>query len=140
MSDNLMDNWKQSELWRRHGRGFVIEVNHFTVSTFYPTEGEHRWCVYAYIYPKHRHFKNFNGNEMWQDAASMMPMHGGPTFFKWHRNNDGEITSVQVGCDYNHIYDDSYTFCKNAGEAYSVFLDADDLFTWLDEHPMGEDK
>lgn len=129
---DMMDNWKRKELWHRRGEGFCVEVSRHTEAPLYDSEGPNRWCVYAYIYPAHPHFEKFEGDKMWQDAATTLPLHGGPSILRWHRDANGNPTSVQVGADYHHDGDSGYTFCDEAEDAYSVFRDADDLVAWLE--------
>ena len=43
-----------------------------------------------------------------------------------------DICSYQVGCDYNHLYDEQYTRMATPEEACSVFEDAEVLFDWLE--------
>ena len=128
------DKWRHKDEWRRDGTGCCVIVSRHEVPLYEPhAEGPHRWCVYAYVYPAHPHFANFSGDKMFQDAATMMPMHAYPSFLQWHRAEDGKPTSVQVGADYNHLHDDRYTHFVTADDAASVFSDADMLFDWLDE-------
>ena len=125
--------WTRAETWTRRGKGFIVQVNRHEVQLpdSYLGEGKRRWFVYAYIYPRHPHFLAFSGDDMWQDAATVMPMHGGPTLLRWHCGTDGKPTSVQVGADYNHLHDNCYTFFETTDDAWMVFRDADELFEWL---------
>lgn len=128
--------WDHKDVWRRHGKDFLVTIEHFTVelreeAACYDSDQGHRWCVYAYVYPKHPHFAEFDGPQMWQDAATMMPFHGGPSLLRWHRDDDGKPTSVQVGADYNHLHDYRFTQMATQQDAYAVFSDADELFDWL---------
>ena len=121
------------------GDDFLVEVSRHAEpvreeSGCYDSEGPHRWAVYAYVYPKHAHFAAFNGTEeMWQEAAAQMPMHGGPSFCRKHLNAKAEVTSYQVGADYHHLHDWRYTQMATKDEAYSVFRDAEELHAWLTE-------
>lgn len=131
-----MSNWEHKDLWKRYGKDFMVEVSRHQVGVFqeaerWSEEGPHRWCVYAYIYPKHPHFAKFSGPEMFQDAACSLPLHCGPSFLRWHYADDGKPTSVQVGCDYNHLHDSQYTRMATKEEAQAVFNDAEKLFDWL---------
>lgn len=135
-----MSNYRKTEDWKRAGKGFLVTVHHHTAPQLdepacYDSEGPHRWCVYAYIYPQHPHFAAFDGTEtMFQDAASMLPLHSGPSYLRVHyKYPDKAITSYQVGADYNHLYDSAYTRMANETEAFEVFADADQLFDWLSE-------
>ena len=129
-----MTDWRHKDEWKKDGNGFLIVISRHTVTPpkgWTTPEGPHRWCVYAYIYPGHPHFAKFSGPEMWQDAATCMPMHGGPSLLRWHYDDNGKPVSVQVGCDYNHLHDDDYTHLGSSGEAWSIFNDADELHQWL---------
>jgi hypothetical protein len=134
-----MSDWRHKDIWSMDGKNFMIQVSRHSEpmreeSGCYDSEGPHRWCVYAYIYPKHPHFAAFNGTEeMWQDAAAMMPMHSGPSLCRKHLNADGEVTSYQVGADYHHLHDWAYTQQATKDEAAGVFDDARELHTWLTE-------
>lgn len=132
MSDELMDKWHHKDEWKRAGNDFLISVTRHQTDTS-PTRGDgpHRWAVYAYIYSTHRLFGTFDGPKVWQDAAIRLPLHGRASFLSWHYDDDHKATSVQVGADYNHLHDDDYTHYADADSAYSVFVDADELFDWL---------
>lgn len=140
-----MTEWDHKDEWRKRGKDFLVMVSRHTVkrmesfSGCFDEEGENRWVIYAYFYPKHPHFKKFDGDDMHQDAASL-GMHGGCTFFRRHVN-DGAVTSIQVGCDYNHLHDWQYTQYSRPDEARSIFADADSLFEKLQnmtEQPQEE--
>lgn len=125
------DPWAHKDEWKRCGKNSQVVVSRHSATSEFGL-GPHRWCVYAYVYPKHPHFANFSGNNMWQDAASVMPLHAGPSYLRWHRDDEGKATSVQVGCDYNHLHDHHYCDYATKDDARSVFVDADELFDWLE--------
>lgn len=129
--------FRKVEEWKLEGKGFLVTVKHHTVevaSYMGQEDGGNRWAVYAYIYPKHSYFGKFKGRDMHQEAASAMPLHCGPSFLRWHYNDDPEHgpASVQVGCDYNHLYDDAFSFYSTEESADEVFSDARRLFAWLE--------
>ena len=124
--------WDRKDEWRKRGRNFLVTVSRHTVKSLSDSfEGENRWAVYVYVYPKHPHFASFEGSDMWQDAASMMPLHGGPSYLQRHYDEDGTTASIQVGSDYHHLHDD-FTFYSTQQEAWRIFMDADDLFNWME--------
>jgi hypothetical protein len=130
MSDRTPDQWSHKDEWKRHGNDFCVVVSRHEGSTYFG-EGPNRWCVYAFIYPKHPYFKEFDqSGPMYQDAASAMPLHGGPTLLEFPMY-DGAVTSVKVGADYQHLYDDRFSHYATKDEAYEVFKDAEKLFDWL---------
>lgn len=137
MSEKHTADWRHADRWNKRGKDFMVEVYHYTeevreaTSWYGDGEGPHRWNVYAYIYPKHPHFASFvRGEGMWQEAASMLGFHGGPSFLEFPQYDD-KVTCVKVGCDYNHLHDDHYTRCETKDEAWSVFSDAEQLFEKL---------
>lgn len=130
-------DWSKRDSWRRFGKNFMVEVYHYTETpvqrtSFYGDgEGEHRWNVYAYIYPKHPHFAAFfRGEGMWQEAGACLPFHGGVSLLEFPQYDD-KVTSVKIGCDYHHLHDDHYTWLATREEAESVFEDAETLFARL---------
>lgn len=127
-----MDGWRCANLWRKRGSGFCVEVSHHTVDHYDRHRGSNRWCVYAYIYQQHPLFANFEGDGLFQDAALTLPLHGGPTLLRWHHDNEGNRTSIQVGADYDHMDDEFYTYLCVEDDARSVFNDAEKLVSYLD--------
>jgi hypothetical protein len=134
-----MNNWQHKDIWSMGGQNFMVQVSrHYEpvreASACFDSDGPHRWCVYVYIYPKHPLFAAFDGTEkMWQDAATQMPLHGGPSLCRMHFNTKGEITSYQVGADYHHLHDWHFTQHATQSDAAEVFSDADQLHAWLTE-------
>ena len=128
----MNESWRKKELWTRLGEGFCVEVSHH-LAEHSDYDGPHRWCVYVYVYPTHPHFAKFEGDTMFQEAARIMPLHGGPSLLTWHVDNHGKIGSVKVGADYDHLHDEHYRQMQTAEEAHSVFADADELYLWMSE-------
>jgi len=139
MTDQKTQEWRKAEKWTRHGKDFAVEVYHHTApgpETF--DDGLNRWNVYAYVYPNHPHFAEFKGADMWQEAATAMPFHGGPSYLQWFMNHAGNAQIIKVGSDYHHLGDDGYTVMASPAEAWSVFNDADKLYDWLAARAQGE--
>lgn len=127
----MTEGFRHKDVWIMDGRGFCVQVSRHSVD-FAEYDGPHRWCIYAFIYPKHEHFTRFDGTEdMFQSACSALPLHAGPSFLRKHQNSQGEVVSYQVGCDYNHYGDDHYTHYATPEDALSIFQDACDLYAWL---------
>jgi len=101
----------------------------------YDSDLGHRWAVYAYLYPTHPHFAKFDGSDrMFQAAACAMPLHCGPSFLRHHfslKDGKPEVCSIQVGADYNHDGDWTYTRQATEEDALGVFNDAAELVQWL---------
>lgn len=125
--------WQHKDEWKVLGDGFCIVVSRHDFGVLDSTRGDNNWCVYVYIYPKHPYFKEVQKDEnMSGDAANAMPLHGGCTLFKSHRDENGEVCSYQIGADYNHLYDENFTHMKTPSEAFEVFSDAETLFQWME--------
>jgi hypothetical protein len=142
-------NWCHKELWKfTDHKTFTVEVSRHeepdSDAECYDSRGIHRWCVYAYLYPTHPLFAKFDDtNHIWQDATHGIPFHGGCTYNrKSYTQKDGEIivTCVQVGCDYDHDGDWSFTQRGTKEDAYEVFNDAERLVEWLTNYLGGEDE
>lgn len=126
-----VSNWGRSESWRQRGNNFMVEINRHE-KTGDDFQGPQRWCVYAYIYPNHPSFETFvSDGDMWQDACQSLPLHSGPSYFRTHRTEKGEVCSHQVGADYNHLHDTDFTFAADPESAWKVFRDAQELFERL---------
>ena len=132
-----MNGWRHKDIWIKADPGFAVEVSRHS-SDPSGSEGPNRWCVYAYIYPTHPHFCKFEGSRMWQDAATEMPLHGGPSLLVRHIKDDGSPASIQVGSDYHHDGDCEFTHYADAESASQVFADAENLFSWLQERERND--
>jgi hypothetical protein len=134
-AEHATNHWGHKDLWRKHGKDFLVEVSRHSAS---PSSldidgGPHRWCVYAYIYPKHPHFSAFDTTTkatLFQEAATVLPLHGYPSLCEYPMY-DGKVTSVKVGADYHHLHDAEFTRMATPEEAEEVFADAQRLFDWL---------
>lgn len=147
MNTNASIDWKMKRIWQRRGTDFLIEISCHTADArqdpfqdpglIPDNEGIYRWCVYAYIYPKHPYFYKFDDSDaMWQPAAQAMPLHRGPSYFRRHIEKDGNTTSIQVGADYHHYGDSLFT--QQSKLDGKVLTDAGELFNWL-EHKARKD-
>jgi hypothetical protein len=127
--------WKKAECWRRFSQaGFTVEVYHWTEeqsACIDDSEGNQRWAVYAYIYPRHPRFALFSGEYLCQPATVDLPLHGGCTYLSIKQNQGKEPHCVKVGADYHHLHDDRFTFMETESDASQVFMDAEALFCFL---------
>jgi len=124
-----MKEWNQSEEWKRQCGTFCVVVKHW--KSLGAGDGDNRWNVYAYIYPKHQLFTKFTDTGMYDDACYGLPMHGGVTLLKRYIGEKGDVASIQIGCDYNHDGDSRYTHYETKDQACSVFNDAEELVGYL---------
>lgn len=130
-----MKKFDHKDEWRLSGNNFLVTVTRHTVNILpeynFDNLGPNRWAVYAYIYPTHQLFSLFNESGIYQDASRVLPLHAGPSFLKFHYDKHGTKLSVQVGADYNHLYDEEFSNYVTKDEAYAVFADAIELFEHL---------
>lgn len=90
--------------------------------------------VYAYIYPGHPRFDRILSENTWdEEGVDGLPLHRGCIYNKWHLNAEGVITSKQIGADYNHYMDESFSYYSILEEAVAVVYDAKKLFDVLSE-------
>lgn len=131
-----MSEWEPKQQWKKRGKDFAVVVSRHEVhrppELRLGNEGPHRWCVYAFIYPGHPHFRAFDGDKMWQEAALALPLHCGPSLLTPHYNASKTLCSIEVGADYNHSGDELFTHMATKEEAGVVFADAEELIAWLD--------
>lgn len=137
---NADEGWDHKDMWHKHGKNFLVEVKRHEQEPFeaghrFDSGGPNRWCVYAYIYPKHPHFANFKGSDMWQEASAVMPLHGCASLLEYPMY-DGQVMTVKVGCDYNHLHDTNFTQYATPSDACEVFEDAERLHAWLTDRAM----
>lgn len=130
-----MKEFNHQDIWRLRGDNFLVTVVRTIVDV--PPEynfdnlGPNRWAVYAYIYPNHACFSRFDDSGMHQDASRALHFHGGPSFFQFHYDKTGAKQSIQVGADYNHLYDEEYSHYATKDDAAEVFDDAVQLYAYL---------
>lgn len=133
------EGWDAKREWWKRGDNFLIVIKHHSEPPldegdpflFGRDDGRKRWCVYAYIFPGHPRFAQQDGTEgFYQPATTGLTLHGGVSYVRVHVDVKREITSLQVGCDYNHIHDGWYTH-MDPEHAAGVFSDAQDLFDQL---------
>lgn len=127
--------WDHKDEWRKTGNNCRVVVSRH--NGYYDTgrKGVNRWAVYAWIYPPHPLFAKFDGtNDCYQNGIDDMPFHGDITLLRYHRGDSDkitEVTAIQVGADYDHLYDERYSFISTKDEAGDIFTDADLLLSWL---------
>ena len=135
-------DWQHKDIWsvRYSDNNFSVTVEHFTRTPIFFNEGENSWCVYVYLYPEHPLFKEINPKlgeplNTWDERFYNIPFHGGCTYAQLHINDNGTITSIQLGADYQHFGDEEYSRMSSKEDAYLVFYDAKKLINWAMNYP-----
>lgn len=122
---NMQIQWRHKDEWKHEGADFSVVVSRHTRGRS-EDEVEYCWCIYAYIYPKHRLFERFKPDgSMWEQPSP--DVHSYVSFFKVHRKEDGGILSFQLGWDYQHDGDWHFSQMATKRDAGSVFYDAEAL-------------
>lgn len=129
---SITEGWNHKDEWRKSGNGFMVSVSRHHFGAGDVSEDENRWCVYAYVYPKHAIFDRL---EKRKDAGVLsgacgLHCHSYVSFYQVHRDDSGELLSVQIGWDYNHD-GDNYGQHKTPSDAHMVFYHAERLFAQL---------
>lgn len=138
----MSKKWKHKDLWRISCANFTVEITRHSVKSFI-NEGYsvNAWCIYGYIYPEHPVFSKIEPNgSLWQEELNNMMLHGGCSFLKTHKTDDGKITSIQIGCDYSHEEDEYFSNLKTKKEAKRIFSDAEKLINWLNSYKERSDN
>lgn len=131
--------WIHQDHWKMRADTFTVEVVRWSDGPIDPQndfwkgrKGEHHWNVYAYVYPKHRIFPTLCDEAARSNVESCFPFHYGSTYCKPNFNEKKEITSWKIGSDYDHLHDDHFSFQSTKEAAFVQFLDAENLFDWLE--------
>lgn len=128
----MSDPWKKSTTWSREsGDGFTVEVKNVEIEripgVLYRANG---WFIYAYVHNTHPYFNTLM-RQKGLDSGGELGMHWGCTYRRDHRNDEGAVTCIQVGCDYRHYGDEYYESLETKEEAGEVFEDANRIFNIL---------
>lgn len=117
----------------QHFRDVSETQKAFAQSGIPSDDGGYRWNVYAFIFPQHPLFAEFDqkSDSFGQKVCVSLPFHYGPSYLRRHFNENGEVSCYQVGSDYNHLHDERFTRMAEPIDAARVFLDAADLIEAL---------
>ena len=128
---SFKDNERVFKDWRYLGRKFLVQVVRSTTPPVIErTLGyvEQRWMLYVYIYPEHPLFDRLVQDK---SVANVLDLHQGCNYIKVHWDNEGKnITSIQLGCDFNHSHD-CLENAKDKESDREVFLHAESLYNRL---------
>ena len=151
-----IEDFRSKQIWTKYFRDengtatHLIELsNHKTQPMPEMDRGENNWCLYAYIYPEHPMFKlfNFPSHDYYSKEASFiedMPLHGGVTYLEYYWTDSEMLgapsygqkaleqplkTSVKVGCDYSHAWDEIYSTMETPSNG--LINDAEGLGNYL---------
>lgn len=123
--------WDHADRWRTRKKDFMIEVCRWGLGLGTPYS-KNVWNVYVYLYEGHRLFDRASRCNDTSDAYPLIEMHGGITYFRKHFDGNQKITSIQIGCDYAHAWDESYEEMTTKDEAGPIFHDAQQIIEFLE--------
>lgn len=141
MSESILP-FKHKNCYVLSGEHFAVEITRHSVDIALSFDGGQRWCVYAYIHPKHPFFKIVNKidpddyfNSMYSLEVNNL-LHGGCTYFVKINQKSYKMNNkyIKFGADYNHYEDKRFTFYKDLYEAFDVHDDAKRLYDYLNNY------
>lgn len=132
------DCWTKKDVWTRDGNKYRVEISRH--ESYGEDDEKNRWCVYAWIYPGHWMFDRFSPEQKTWDSPYIEGGHSYPSYFRAHRNNDGEVTAYQKGWDYNHDGDYRFGGMTSKEDAWEVFSDASKIFKSLESQDIEESE
>lgn len=113
-------SWHKSEKMIKGGDNFKVEIVRWG-----GYNNTNNWNVYCYIYPEHPYFDKVCNKE-----TDFLYFHRGISFREVHRDNNNNITSIQLGSDYQHMFDE-FSSINNFEEATDIVRDAEKLYNQL---------
>ncbi len=122
------------------GKNHTIEIRRIdeckkTIATLQElglSSPKYKWFIYICLFKTHSLFPFFENvtSENYFSADTKVEMHGGVTFFQRQYNDAAELTSVKIGCDYQHYGDDRF---GEEEDSATVYEDAKELHIFLNE-------
>lgn len=126
-----MNEFEYKPTWAKRHAMFTVEVTRHQVEVHEgDPQGPNRWCVYVHIYPQHPLFSIVYQNEK-PVPYGHIPFHGGCSYSSMSFDRNGQIKSVTLGSDYNHLHDERFSHFTEQREAWEVFDDAERIFKFL---------
>lgn len=113
------------------GKDFNVEIKHTYRNlgvSMYDLLGEHTWCLYVIIGPKHRKSRRARANKRDYDTDL-----GDKIYPNWHCGctyYSKQKTYVKIGCDYNHVGDEYFSHCDKLPQ--EILDDAEQLYKFFE--------
>lgn len=128
------EEWKHKDEWTIRRTGFCVVVSRHEVEPDSVTQrGPNRWAIYVYVYPSHPMFPKLGDKSgIFGDPQNEIPFHCGCSYYKAHRGDEGDITSYQIGCDYDHLYDECFSLDYTKDQAAVQFSDAAGIIKYME--------
>ena len=121
-------NW-QRRLWVGDVQVCTVEVRHSSMECDGRTIN--LWSLYGHVYPPHRLFGVLSLDTGRYELECLdPPLHCGISLYRVHYGGGPWVSSVQFGCDYDHLCDDWYRG-RGVDSPRSFLLDAEQLADWL---------
>ena len=133
--------FSKKEDYRLSGKTFNVIVTHWHTDGYADVVSpEEHWCLYVVIGKDHPLYEMACDNkddEYGYDTGDKVydSWHGGCTFY------DKQTTYVEIGCDYQHLWDEQYWSCTEMPE--DIKNDAMDLYNFFEaqeKQNLTEDK
>lgn len=118
-----MNEYRYKEEWLKREKDFSISIHRWK----HIGSNENIWNVYVHICPEHAMF-----DELQEEYdCKNIEFHGGCTYVKWHRDENGKVTDKNYGCDYNHYGDDYFNDCEKLEDAHELLADVKEIMAVL---------
>lgn len=114
--------------WNRRHRDIGIKISLHAIGRDYTPDNKGIWCYYIFIHESKVPVELFKRlwledertkftevsperitHDYYTDDISALDFHGGCTYYAKHGHTEGH-RSVEIGCDYNHLYDQEEPF------------------------------
>lgn len=132
-----MKKWQITKHFWVRGENFTICIKQSICEKdkFFNTGGN-LWTLYAYIFPKHKLFEKLRikSESCYPEITYSMPLHMGCSYYEEYFDQNQNPIRLEVGCDYNHLYDERYSFMENEEQASTIFIDAEVLFNYCENY------
>ena len=130
-----MKDYNKSTSWVRKGALFNIEIKQHIIPVhpvYNMGRGPFNWYLYAYVFKKHPLFDTFDiDQDAYQAVTDKMPFHGGCTYLE-PSYRGSKISSIKVGCDYQHLDDDRFSHYETLNENPEIVIDAQELYQYME--------
>jgi len=109
--------------WNRYYRNIYIKISLHAIGRDHTPENKGIWCYYIFIHESRIPSELFKRlwlederikltdvspwritHDYYTDDINALDFHGGCTYYAKHGHTDGH-RSVEIGCDYNHLWD-----------------------------------
>jgi hypothetical protein len=103
------------DVWTGRYRGIFLKINKATNWCYYITWNKRRMdnSIFNQLTAGITENNYFSCNYLDSPLATLR-WHGGASFGKLFRDENAELQAIEIGCDYNHIWDEGEYYCLDS--------------------------